>query len=776
MSGRSVWQKIGAWTYTFLLLLVGFLLALELNFLWLFGRMPSVNNILDPKLATASELYSADSVLLGKYFTENRSPVSYKDIAPCVFDALIATEDIRFYEHHGVDYRALGAAAFSTVSGDARGASTITQQLAKNLYKTRRGNSKGLFGHIPGVKMVIAKLKEWITSYKLEFFYTKNEILELYLNTVDFGNNAYGIKVAAKTYFNTSPKKLKVHEAALLVGMLKGTSQFNPVTRPKQAKARRNTVLEQMAKYDKISQSFLKRERKRPLGLRMTVDSHREGIALHFRSWLAERLKTWCEDNDYNLYEDGLRIYTTLDSRLQTKAEEAVTAKMNELQNRFYRHWKEREPWLDQNGQDTANFILNLCKKSPVYDKLEDELGEKNEAAILKAMEVPKRMKVWTYQGEKDTTFSSLDSIKYYVQFLQCGLMTIDPFTGHIKAWVGGVDYDHFKVDHVYGPTEKSGRPAGSTFKPFVYTTAFEQGMGPCDKMTDQYVSHTYNDPYNKGKETTWTPKNADGHFSGREMTLRHAMGRSINSVAAQLTLKVGLGNVAETARKLGISTKLDTVPAIGLGANDVKLFDMVGAYAAFVNQGEWIEPMFITHITDRNGKVIEEFKPQRRQAVSPETAYLMTYMFRGGLEEPGGTSQALFGYEVGNFNEMGGKTGTSQNYADGWYIGVTKELVTGVWTGCDEPRIRFRNSANGEGSKTALPVYGAYMDLVYRDPALGIKKGYWPKPTVEITKPWNCRTPWQRAAPDSMATDSLPPTDENYIPDELPTSEEVTQ
>lgn len=728
-----------------------YLVALEMNFLWLFGVTPSIATLRDPQFSIASELYTADSVMIGKYFIKNRTPVDYEHISPMLIKALIATEDVRFYEHNGIDLRSSLGVFWHAANNETRGGSTITQQLAKNLFKTRKRSSQGLFGHVPLLRAVVFKTKELITARKIELLYTKKEILNMYLNTVDFGNNTYGIAVSSKAYFHTTPDSLSIQQAAMLVGMLKAPSTYNPVRRPEAALERRNVVLSQMLKYGILTQKNYDSIKQKPLGLNIYSLNADEEYGSYIRGVVSNYLKDWCKETDNDIYSDGLKIYTTIDSRLQTYAELAVFEQMKKLQKRFDMQWGKANPWVDENGKEIPLFAETIVKRSDMYKVLKSKF-KSNKDSIETALNKPKKMKVFTWKGERDTLFSTMDSVRYYLKFLHAGMMSFDPFSGYIKTWVGGINYKHFKYEHV----KQAKRQAGSTFKPFVYVTALDNGYSPCDKIVDEPVSIHYTE---KGEEKVWRPHNSDWEHTGKEMTLRRAMSKSVNSVTARLTEKVGWEKVAEYARKLGITTPLKAVPSIGLGSSDVSVFEMVNAYGTFLNRGIHTQPILVTRIVDKNGKVIKEFKPESKRVISEETAFLMLYMFKGGMEEPGGTSQALWEYDLfKERNEIGGKTGTTSNYSDGWYMGITKDLVTGVWVGASERSIHFKSEGHyGEGSTTALPIFGKFMEKVYKDKLTGITLGRFPKAAVKISKPHNCTTK-REPKPDSLATDSLAP------------------
>jgi len=699
-------------------------------------------------MAIGSEVYYADGTLIGRYYKENRSPVEFKNISPNIINALIATEDIRFYNHNGVDVYGFFTSILSTAKGDRRGGSTITQQLAKNLFETRKKKSQGIIKHVPFIRTIVYKCKEWLTAFKIEHVYSKDEILTLYLNTVPFGNNTFGIKTASLKFFDKTPDKVTPAEAATLIGMLKATSTYNPINNPDRAVERRNTVLSQMLKYNKLSKPDYDENVKASLGLDLSyVENEGQGDS-YLREAVERWLKKWCHDNDYDLYNDGLKIYTTIDPRMQQYAEQAVAEKMKMLQNRFNELWGKKNPWRDLNGNEIVDFVQKAEQHLPIYALLQKKFNN-NTTLINQYFEKPRRMKVFTWKGERDTTFSSVDSIKYYARLLNTGMMTIEPSTGKIKDWVGGINFKYFNYDHV----NQAKRQAGSTFKPFAYVTALDNGFTPCDKFTDQFVSIKYMD---EGKQQVWEPKNATYRFTGREMSLRWAMGASINSITAQLTEKVGWDKVVEYAHKCGIESPLKSVPSVSLGTNDVSVYEMVRAYSTFLNKGAKIDPILVTKITDQDGSVLQEFDLKTEQVLSQETAWLMLYMFRGGMEEPGGTSQALWEYPGlwKKDNQIGGKTGTSSGFVDGWYMGITKDLVTGIWVGADDRSVHFTSSETGEGSHTALPIFGSFMQRVYADPKLGYTYGPFPKPWVKITKEYNCPSP--RIDTDSVKTDSL--------------------
>lgn len=732
---KRIKNRFLRYTVIFVYFTTIFVCAVEINFLWLFGYSPNNNDIDMPTLHVASELYTADGKLIGRYFKEDRSPVAYDSISPNIVNALVATEDIRFFSHNGVDFRAIVSGLVSSAQGDKRGGSTITQQLAKNLYKTRYIQSGGLLNHVPGLRMAIIKVKEWMTALKLERKYSKQDILTMYLNTVTFGNNTYGIKTAAKRYFDSSTSDISAPQAALLIGMLKGTTLYNPVRNPKRALERRNVVLSQMERAQFITIDQLNDYKKQELDLSIGTIGESSKEDSYLRGAVERYIEKWCEEKGYDLYEDGLKIYTTIDSRMQAHAEKAAYEQMKVLQRRLRNAWGNELPWRDSQGNVIPNFLENLAKKTTVYDFLKKKYGAQ-EDSIQYYLERPKPMQVFTWDGMQDVTYSTMDSLAHYAMFLNVGMMAMDPYTSEIKVWIGGINHNYYKYDHV----NQARRQAGSTFKPFAYLAALQQGMSPCDKLVDRAVKITYTE---KGEEKVWEPKNADWNFSGLDMSLRWAMGRSINSVTAQITEKVGWDNVVKAAHECGITSPLESVPSVSLGSNGVTVYEMVSAYSTFLNKGKHSEPILVNKITDHDGHPLAEFRAKPKQALSQEIAWLMTYMLRGTMEEPGGTSQALWEWDLWkNGNQIGGKTGTSSDYVDGWYMGITKDLVAGVWVGNDERSIHFKSSATGEGSHTALPIFGKFMETLYHDPTSGYEYGPLPSPAVPITRKYDCPSP----------------------------------
>jgi penicillin-binding protein 1A len=712
--------------------LVAFILyvyAVSANFLNLFGELPNLRTLENPKSELASELYSSDNEILGKYFRENRSPVDYDDLPQNLINALVATEDIRFEEHAGIDAEATGRVVFSVLTGQSKGGgSTLTQQVAKNLFNTRSDElNNGLLNDVPGLRILIHKTKEWIMAIKLERSYTKKEIMTMYLNTVDFGSNAFGIKVAAKTFFGKTPKQLELTESAVLVGLLKAPSYYSPKFNPDNAKRRRNVVLSQMVKYDYLTEEEYDKLKEKDISLNYKVENQNVGLAPYFRTEASKFLLQWCRERGYDLYSDGLKIYTTIDSRMQKYAEAAVDDHMKAQQKLFFEHWKGRNPWVDRDNKEIKNFPEVAIKRSDRYRNLKARFGD-NEDSIKFYLNKKIPMKIFTWNGEEERIMSPMDSLKYYKHFLQVGFMAMEPQTGHIKAWVGGINYKHFKYDHV----KQGARQPGSTFKPFLYTAAIENGYYPCYEVIDTQVCIPLPDG------TMWCPDNSDNKYSGRKYTLRKALSESINSVSAFLVNKLGPETLVKTAKRMGINTPLDPTPSLALGTSDVSLYDMVGAYGTFVNGGTWVEPNFITRIEDKHGNVLFEFAPKTVEALSEETAYLMVHMLKAAAE-PGGTAYYGLRHRNGLKNEIGAKTGTTQNQSDAWFMGATPNLVAGTWVGGEDRSIHFRTIALGQGNKLAMPIYGAFMQKVYADKSLDISKDPFPKPLAPLSVELDC-------------------------------------
>jgi penicillin-binding protein 1A len=709
-----------------------FFIALNLNLFWLFGKMPSVDDLDNPKSEIASDIISSDGKIIGKFFFENRSTMTYEEIPDNFKDALLATEDVRFAMHSGIDARSMLRVVGGLITFDKKGGgSTITQQLAKNLFKLRRDESyEGILYKVPGVRTLLIKLKEWVTAIKLERRYTKPEIMTMYLNTIEFSSGAYGLKSAAKTYFKKEPLDLKPEESALLVGMIQNPSRYNPKFFPENARQRRDVVISQMVKFGKINPDQGKELAALPIVLDYQPESHNYGIARYFREHLknvmkAELRKLGYSEND--LYTKGFKIYTTIDSRMQRYAEEAMMEHMKNYQSIFDNHFKGRNPWLrlipgTSRYQEFPGFIEMVAKETGYYQALKKQYGGDTEKIMAKMNEkVP--MRVFTWQGERDTLFSHMDSLRHYKRFLNMGFMAMDPNNGNVKAWVGGINYKFFKFDNVY----QGARQPGSTFKPFVYVTAIDNGFSTCDRVRDEPI--TFHIP----GSASWTPKNSDGKYSYQDLTLRQALGQSVNTVSAKLIKEFGADKVIEYAKLLGITTPLANSPSLSLGVSDVKLYEMLGGYATFANGGTYTEPMVLVRIEDKNGEVIKEYFPNHKEVLSKETAYKMIHLMRGATG-PGGTALGLSRYGILDGNEVAAKTGTTSNYSDAWFIGMTQDLIGGVWVGADNRAVHFETIQYGQGARMAMPAWGIFMKKVYEDAGLEYKKGKFKvPPTIQI-------------------------------------------
>lgn len=732
----------------FLCIVVGvpvFFIMISNNAYGLFGELPSLQSLENPEEEHASQLFSADNVLLGKYFRENRTPVTYDELSRELTETLLVTEDIRFYKHSGIDLRGLLRAIVGKLTFNfAGGGSTITMQLAENLYRTEQEN-KGKLHSIAGVGQLVTKFKEWIIAVQLERNYTKEEIVAMYLNTVPFGSNAFGIKAAAKTFFNKEPKQIEYHEAALLVGLINAPTRYSPILNPETSMRKRNEVLYNLKKYNRINQVAFDSLRAKDFGLQYKVDSHNEGLATYFRTVIRNFLLSWTNEHGYDLFEDGLKIYTTLDSRMQAYAEAAMAEHMDTLQSVFIKHLEGREPWINEDGTVMENFIETTMRRTPYYRTLVSQYGQGSDSIEI-LLKTPRPMRVFSWKGEIDTVMSAYDSLRYYKHFLQAGFMAMDPHSGHIKAWVGGINHKYFQFDHVM----QGKRQPGSTIKPFVYAAVIDNGYSPCFEVTDTPVTFTFpgQDP------PTWTPSNSNGPPTGETMTIRRAMAQSVNTITAFWMKKLGPQTVVDYAHRIGIQSPLEAVPSLCLGAGgEVSVYEMVGAYSTFVNSGVWTEPIYITRIEDENGKVLQEFVPQTREALNEETAYTMLYMLRGATEEPGGTGGRI-DPKIKQGNHVGAKTGTTQNASDGWFMGVTKDLVAGAWVGGDDRSIHFRNWVMGQGARTAMPIWNRFMVKVYADPELGYQKGEFPKPVNGISMELDCSKYTQKQRSDTLGVD----------------------
>ncbi len=694
----------------------------------LLGSMPSFEDLENPDSNLATEIISADGVVIGKYFEKNRSQLKYSDLPKNLVQALVATEDARFYDHSGIDGRGTLRAILSF--GTSGGASTLTQQLAKQLF------------HGEGSKFlpfrIIQKAKEWIIAIRLERQYTKNEIIAMYCNVYDFGNNSVGVNSAAKTYFSKEPKDLTITESAVLVGMFKNSGLYNPVKNIEGVTNRRNVVLKQMEKAEIITEAQKLQLQRLPIKLNFKLESHKDGTATYFREYLREYMKKWVEENkkpdgsDYNIYKDGLRIYTTIDSRMQLYAEEAVEAHMANLQEEFFDQAKENKnaPFVNISQAETDRILKKAMKASARWNIMES--NDKSEEEIIASFKQKTKMKVFTWKGERDTIMTPLDSIRYYKHFLQSGLMAMEPQTGNIKAWVGGINYKYFQYDHV----GQGARQVGSTFKPFVYATAIEQlGMSPCDSILDG--------PFmiRKGEHNVtedWEPRNSDNKYRGM-VTLKRALANSINTVSAKLIDKTGPEAVVELTHKLGVTSEIPAQPSIALGAVEITVQDMVAAYSTFANQGVYVKPQFLRKIEDKSGVVLYEPVPESHDVLNKDIAFAVIKLLEGVTEggsgerlrtEGGGNGDNRWtGYPYMFKNPIAGKTGTTQNQSDGWFMGMVPNLVTGVWVGCEDRSARFRSLTYGQGATAALPVWGYFMKKCYEDETLNVSKEDFDRP-----------------------------------------------
>lgn len=738
----------------------------DTNFLWLFGKSPGFSRIMNPETHQASEIYSADGKLIGKFFNENRTPVKFEDVNPTFWKVLVDTEDERFYKHHGIDFTGMLAAAKDMiVHHDARGASTITQQLAKNMFRVRTQYSTGLLGYIPGIKMLVMKSKEWIIATKLELVYDKKDILTMYANTVDFGSNAFGIKTACKTYFNTTPSELTLDQMAVLVGMLKATTYYNPRINPKNSLKRRNIVLSNMLRHNDINRAQYDSISAKPITLNYSVESNYDGKALYYREYLASYLKDWCEENDYDLYSSGLKIYTTLDSRMQEYAEQAAIKQMKIVQRNFKNHWGNEEPWQDENHKVIPGFIEGIAKKLPVYKYLSNKF-ENSPDSIDYYLNKPHTVKLFDYEkGFIEEQMSTMDSIRYMVHFMHCAFVAMEPQTGAVKAWVGDINFNTWKYDKVTAM-----RQPGSTFKLFVYTEAMNQGLTPCDKRRDEYFSMQVFDK-KKNQEVTWAPTNANGSFSGDSMALKSAFARSINSVAVRLGQEMGISRIVETAHKMGIKSPLDATPALALGSSDINLLELANSYCTIANDGVHHEPVVVTRIVDKDGKVVYTAPTAEEQAIPYRSAFFMQQLLMGGLREPGGTSMSFGGYLGDSYKDTdwGGKTGTSNNHSDAWFMGVSPKLVVGAWVGGEYRCIHFRTGALGQGSRTALPICGYFVQALMSDPNFKQYHAKFGKPKDDaiLSSMYNCASYYSHSKRDTLQTDSIHVEEEIMLDEE---------
>ena len=720
---RNLWIIFGA----FLAFIVLFFICVATG---VFGTMPSFEELENPQTNLATEIISADGKVLGTYYVENRSNVRYAELSPYIPQALVSIEDERFTEHSGIDEKALFRVAFGVLTGNKKGGgSTITQQLAKNLFP--RGEN------LSTPKLVLRKFQEWITATKLEHNYSKEEIIAMYLNTVAFGHNAYGIRSAAKTFFDKSPKELNIEEAALMAGVVNAPTRFSPVRNPENSIGRRNLVLKKMADNGYITKAECDSISQIPIDMsHFNVMDHNSGQATYFREFLRGELNDWAKNHThpdgrpYNIYRDGLRIYTTIDSRMQQHAEAAVKEFMGkELQPMFYKHWKNQKnaPFYNITADEIDHILETSMKRTDRYRTL------KNAGMCMDSIKAefnrPVEMTVFSWDGPIDTVMTPMDSIRYYKWFLQASLVSIESHTGHVKAYVGGLDYRFFKYDHV----TQARRQVGSTFKPFLYTLAMQEGeYTPCTRIPNIQYSIQLEDG------TFWEPHNSGKHI-GEEVTLKWALAQSNNWISAYLMNRFGPEAVIGMARRMGVESPIEAVPSICLGVCDLKLIEMVGAMSTFANQGVYIKPMFITRIEDKNGNVIERFMPEESEAMSELTAYKMVELMKGVVQSGTGIRlRSSYGFT----NPIAGKTGTTQKQSDGYFMGITPDLTTGVWVGAEDRSVHFRSTNLGQGSHTALPIWAYYMRKVYNDPNLHVSQGDFTKPNLpNVDLNFDCST-----------------------------------
>ena len=734
---RLIWVAFGSITF-------GIIAIFGAASLGLLGPMPDFRQLENPKTNLATQIISADDTVLGKfYFNDNRTPISFREIPTAMIEALVATEDERFYSHSGIDFRGTARAVFYL--GKKGGASTITQQLARQLFVGVR--SQNTF------QAIVQKIKEWVIAIRLERRYTKNEIITMYLNIYDFNYNADGLRSASSIYFSKKPIELDLSEAAMLVGMLKNSSLYNPLRRPEMVRSRRNIVYQQMLRNKLITEEQRDSLAALPITLDFNPQSHREGIATYFRAYLQQFMRSWIskhpkEDGTfYNLYLDGLRIYTTIDSRLQTYAEDAVTAHMSNLQKEFFRQnvpeYNDIAPFLDVEKKDVENIMQQAKRRSERWRKMK-ALGH-DEETILASFEKPTQMEVFGWNGDIDTIMTPTDSISYYKHFLRAGMMSMEPQTGHVKAWVGGINYRHFQFDHVM----QGKRQIGSTFKPFVYASAIDQlKVSPCDSLPDGYYCV---EPAKFGAHDAWCPKNSGDRYIGKR-TLKNALANSVNTISARLIDKVGTRPVVNLVRNLGVSSPIPNVPAIALGSADLSVYEMVGAYSSFANKGIYVKPVVVTRIEDKNGTVIYQTAPETKDVLSEESAYVTLKLLEGVTESGSGVrlrhrgaekTNPIFrdlvtGYPYEFDNPIAGKTGTTQNQSDGWFIGMVPNLATGVWVGGEDRSIHFETIAYGQGATMALPIWANYMKACYADSTLVVSKDEFMAPDV-VSIPLDC-------------------------------------
>jgi len=729
--------------------------------LGIMGPMPPFEQLENPNTNLATEVLSADGQILGKYyFNDNRTPITFEELPENLVDALVATEDERFYKHAGIDWR--GTLRALVYLGKRGGASTITQQLARQLFVGVRSRNK--------TQAVMQKIKEWVLSVQLERRYTKQELIAMYLNIYDFGYNADGVRSAAKIYFNTTPEQLSLPQAATLVGMLKNSSLFNPIRRPEQVRERRNVVFQQMYRNEMLTDAARDSLSQLPLTIDFTPESHREGLATYFRAYLQGFMRQWIRENPkedgstFNIYRDGLRIYTTLDARMQALAEEAVSAHMKNLQKEFFLQnqpaLNPTAPFVDLRPGEIDTLMLRTAFRSERWRNGKNA-GLSDEALKAQFQEkIP--MRVFSWSGERDTVMSPMDSIRYYKYFLRASLMAMEPQTGHVKAWVGGFNYKHFQYDQV----KQGRRQIGSTFKPFLYATAIDQlKVSPCDEYPDALYCI---EAMKHGNVEPWCPKNSGDRY-GQIRTLKNALANSVNTISARLMDQVGPKPVVRLAKKMGVSSYLPSVPSIALGTPDISLYEMVAAYGTFVNKGIYVKPQIVTRIEDKNGRILYQMVPETQDVLSEEVAYVTLNLMEGVTKFGSGARLRHAGLEKDNYiyknvvtgypyvfeNPIAGKTGTTQNQSDGWFMGMVPNLATGVWVGGEDRSIHFQEIAEGQGATMALPIWGIFMKSLYKNPELGVSSA-----TFEIPETVNIRLDCE--AEKEELTQDLPIKEDN--------------
>ena len=748
--------SIGVFSFVSIFLAAGF---------GLLGKMPEFRQLENPKTNLATQIYSSDNKVIGKfYYNDNRTPLYYEEIPKNLIDALIATEDERFYDHSGIDLRSTLRAI--VYLGDKGGASTVSQQLARQLFTGVRSRNT--------LDAVIQKIKEWVIAVQLERRYTKKEILTMYLSLYDFNYNADGLRSAANIYFSKEPSDLLLEESAMLVGMLKNSSLYNPIRRPELVISRRNIVFQQMLRNEMLTQKEADSLQQLPLQIQFNPQSHREGLATYFRAYLRQFMLNWIQNNPkpdgqkYNLYLDGLTIYTTLDSKMQTYAENVVKEHMSNLQDAFFEQntpkWNPTAPFLDLTEKEVERLMNQAMMRSERWRKM--KLAGKTEDDIKASFDQETEMKIFSWKGEIDTVMSPIDSIRHYKHFLRSGMMSMDPQTGHVKAWVGGINYKHFQFDHVY----QGKRQIGSTFKPFVYASAIDQlKLSPCDSFPDGFYCV---EARKFGAHEAWCPKNSGDRYTGMR-TLKNALANSVNTISARLIDKVGPGPISKLAADLGISSKIPNVPSIALGTADLSVYEMVAAYGAFANQGIYVKPVMVTRIEDKNGTVLFEATPETRDVLSAESAYVTVKLLEGVTESGSGIrlrhrgaeeNNPYFGTVVTGYpyefqNPIAGKTGTTQNQSDGWFIGMVPNLVTGVWVGGEDRATHFNSIAYGQGATMALPIWALYMKKLYEDPLLEVSIDSFPAPK-KVSIPLDCellaKLRYQNTVNDAIDLDDL--------------------